>query len=203
MATTWPGLHIEGNVRQRSDATRVLEVRHRRIALRPRPGRSTRVRRFLDHGLGVEDVERHPQADEVVLQRAHRVADGLERFVDGGDIRKHDEQFTRSDAALEWLVGTQAEHHCRADRRRRIHGKREEGLPHGDVDARIDGLGCFRAETAEFVVLTLKCRDHRKHGHRVVHDRETVGLHAFDVRAVAAGYGSRSSGSRSTGAARR
>ena len=140
------------------------------------------VRRLLHHRLGVEDVERHPQTDEVVLECADRVADGLQRLVDGGDVRQHDEELAGGDAALHGVVCADAQHQGRADRRRRGDGQREQRLADGDVHAGVDRVAGLGAEALQLVVFALKRRDDGQHAHRVVHDRQTVGFHELDLQ---------------------
>ena len=80
------------------------------------------------------------------------------------------------------VVRADAQHHGRADRRRRGHGQREQRLADGDVHAGVDRVTGLGAEALQLVVLALKRRDDGQHGHRVVHDRQTVGFHALDLQ---------------------
>ena len=174
-------LHVERDAGQRVGAAGIFEMH----ALEPdRAGCTPEglgLRRLLHHRLGVENVEGHPQADQVVLERADHVADGLQRFVDGGDIRQHDQQLAGGDAALDGVVRPDAQHQGRPDRRRGGHGQREQRLADGDVHTGVDRVTGLAAEPIQLVVLALKRRDDRQHGHRVVDDRQTVGLHALDL----------------------
>ena len=157
---------VERDVGQRVGAPRVLEVHALEAHSAGRPSDRHRLERFPHDRLGVEDVKRHPKAHEVVLQGADRIADRLQRFVDGGDVGQHDEELAGRDCALDGMVRTDANYHGRADAGRRGHRQREERLTDGDVDAGVDRAGRFRPEALHLVVLALERRDHGQHAIR-------------------------------------
>ena len=102
------GLHVERDVGQRAAAAGVFEVHALESHGAGGPADGLGMRRFLHHRLGIEDVERHAQTDQVVLKRTHRVADGLERFVDRRDVRQHHQQLAGGDASLNGVVSPDA-----------------------------------------------------------------------------------------------
>src|SRR5262249_18186499 len=77
---------LEGNVLERIDAPYVIERHVVEAHTAGGAQEAPRLGCFLDVRLRVEDVETHPQANQVVLQRPERVADRLERLIDGGDV---------------------------------------------------------------------------------------------------------------------
>ena len=62
-----PRFHVERDVGQRAGAAGVFEIHALDSDGAGRPADGYGVRCFLYHRFGFEDVERHPQADQVVL----------------------------------------------------------------------------------------------------------------------------------------
>ena len=136
----------------------------------------------LDLGLGVEEVERDLEADDLILERADRGADRLERLVDGRHIGHDDEQLADREATLEGVVGPVPQHERRADRGGHVHGEREQRLPHGQFHAGVVRPHALLAESAVLVALADERHDHPEHRQRLVDDREGLALQALDVQ---------------------
>ena len=175
-----PGLEVDAL--ERPDAPGVAEMDILEGDVPPGADEGVRPLHVLDLGLGVEEVERDLEADDLILERADRGADRLERLVDGRHIGHHDEQLADREAALQGVVGPVAQHERRADRGGHVHGEREHRLPHGQFHAGVDRSHALLAESAVLVALADERHDHPEHRQRLVDDRQGLALQALDVQ---------------------
>ena len=81
----------------------------------PRVRDGDRAGRVLDVRLLVEQIERDLQVDELILERADRAADRLERLVDRSDVGDDDQQLSDRQLLLQHEIRAVAEHHRRPD----------------------------------------------------------------------------------------
>ena len=81
-------LRVERDLLERRRALVVGEAHVLEGDAASRPADLDRVPSLLHRRLGVEQVQRHAQCDEVELQAADRLADLLERLVDGSDVAR-------------------------------------------------------------------------------------------------------------------
>ena len=187
-----PGGDVEATSLQRAAAARVAERRRARRSTSPVGAADRdRVGPLVDLGLGVEQLQRAAQGDELLLQAADRVADLLQRLVERRRCSRSPRAARRrsagrcstctaptpSTSALPTAVVI-------------VDDEREQRLAHRQA-RRAPSTACSPcvAEARVLVALAAEGDDHAQHRHRLVDDRQRLALEVAHVDDAAAGCG--------------